>query len=439
MWLRLGLACLAVAVATLAAPQRAWACSCMRSFSPCEAFAMDVVFVGEVLTSERVGSSQRMRLRVIRAFKGVDAREVDVWSDVGTSCGLALDVGERYVIHTGRGDRIQIRVCGSVVEWLRAGEPEPDLPPRPGHIYGRVSVADLQRIRDSEPLEAVAGASVWIDAPTGRVSTTTDGRGDFTFSDVPPGIHPLGVDAGPDLAPWNTEPVTLDGPTACASASLLMHPSGRIAGRVMNHDGSPAAGIPLLLLAADASEGSPEEVVAGEPTGKDGRFDLDGLSPGAYLLTLNVDAASSQGRPPYPPTWFGGTSRGSAARLQVGRGLPAELPAPFVLPPPRPTRTVTVTVTCADGTVPPYAHASVTSAGGNRSSAPNFERNVLTMLAAVDRAHTLEITASIPYGAATSHGRARRGEELHPLLIPAGESDERFTVVAPFSDCHAPF
>ena len=82
----------------------AHACSCAGSTTPCEAFGAEVVFVGEVESAEQVGSEFKMRLRVTRAFKGVKGPTVDIYSDAGTSCGVKLNPGQRYVIYTGRSD-----------------------------------------------------------------------------------------------------------------------------------------------------------------------------------------------------------------------------------------------------------------------------------------------------------------------------------------------
>ena len=74
------------AVFLAAGARPAAACSCAGSLSPCQAFATSsVVFVGEVVSVERVGSDFHMRLRVIRAIKGIEAETADLWSNATTT------------------------------------------------------------------------------------------------------------------------------------------------------------------------------------------------------------------------------------------------------------------------------------------------------------------------------------------------------------------
>ena len=95
-----------LAAGFLAAGARpAAACSCAGSQSPCQAFATSsIVFVGEVLSVERAGDDFHMRLRVVRALKGIEAATADLWSNANTSCGVKLDQG-RALCHLHVPDR----------------------------------------------------------------------------------------------------------------------------------------------------------------------------------------------------------------------------------------------------------------------------------------------------------------------------------------------
>jgi hypothetical protein len=218
--------------------QPAAACSCVRP-SPCQDFNASmipsrsagadlsrVVFVGKVLTVQRVGDVYEHRLRVLRPLKGITAPTADVSSDAVSSCSLKLTVGDRYVIYTWAANgKMHINQCSRIVR-LAPGEPEPELPPVPGRVYGKVTRYDMQRSQSFKPLEPIPAVRVWLDLPSGRASTRSDGWGRFSFADVPPGRYVLGFDAGPFLKPWHAEPVTFTQADACADAFLVLTPSG---------------------------------------------------------------------------------------------------------------------------------------------------------------------------------------------------------------------
>ena len=67
------LASVLVAGFLAAGARPAAACSCAGSLSPCQAFATSpIVFVGEVVSVEQIGGDFHMRLRVVRALKGIE-------------------------------------------------------------------------------------------------------------------------------------------------------------------------------------------------------------------------------------------------------------------------------------------------------------------------------------------------------------------------------
>ena len=237
-------------------PRPAAACSCAGSLTPCQAFASSpIVFVGEVLSVEKTGSDFHMRLRVVRALKGITAATADLWSDAKSSCGVKLDESERYVVYTSlMGGRMSIHACG-YGRRLAPGEPEPELPPAPGSVYGRVSRYDIDRIREFKSLEAIPSVRIALDLPAGRATTASDQWGRFQFADVPPGKYQLSADAGQGLTAWMSPSVVLTDRVACVDTEIVLQPSGKVSGQVLTEDGRPGAGIYVRLL-PDGPSGS---------------------------------------------------------------------------------------------------------------------------------------------------------------------------------------
>jgi hypothetical protein len=415
------------------------ACTCVAAITPCQAFEAEIVFVGRVVSSERVGDEFRMRLDVTRAVKGIADPTVELWSSAMTSCGVRLKEGVRYVIYTSKASdgRMGIGACSPTVQ-LAAGEPDPALPPVPGTIYGTIVRYDIDRIRHFRPLDPIRDVSVSVDVPDGRRSAISDAWGRFVLDRVPPGQHTLAIDAGAlGLSPWMAEPVTVGERGACASAHVVLQPAGKVSGRLVDGAGRPASGIYVRLI-PDGPAGSllAQMVDRGAMTDDDGRFAFDGMTPGAYTVAVNPENTPT-GQQPFPPTWFGGVDRASATRIWV-EGGPVELPVPFVLSDTLPTRTFTFAVTCRDGSVPTYVHATARSAGGHPFGESDLEvRGVHSLTLLRDTEYLLKVTASIPFSPSGPRGRQRRGEELPPMVIPAGEPGRHLALVAPFNDCAA--
>ena len=429
-----------VAVFLAAGTRPAAACSCAGRLSPCQAFAASsIVFVGEVASVEQVGNDFHMRLRVVRALKGIDAATADLWSGATSSCGVKLDPGGRYVIYTDRIDgRMSIDACG-YGRALTNGEPDPELPPVPGRVYGRVTRYDVDRIRGFKSLAPVSSVRIALDRRAGRVTATSDQWGRFQFSDVLPGKYQLGVDAGPGLTPWMPAPVVLADREACVDTHIVLWPAGKVSGRVQTADGKPGRGIYVRLL-PDGPPGSrlAQLLDLGRTTGRDGRFTFEGLPPDKYMLAVNPEGTYATGRQPYAPAWFGGSDRASATRIPVAEGSAVELDRPFVLPAASlATRTFTVAVTCRDRSIPPAVtiRAMATNGAVFAEFAKGEHGPVRTLKLVRDQGYTLQVSLFVPAGPERPwHGR-RREEKLPPMDLPAGAPGRRIALVAPFTNC----
>ena len=421
-----------------AGPRPAAACSCSGGLTPCQAFASSpIVFVGEVLSVEETGGDFRMRLRVVRALKGIEATTADLWSDASSSCGVKLKEGGRYVVYTSlAGGRMSIDACGYGRQ-LAPGEPDPELPPAPGSVYGRVSRYDIDRIREFQSLGAIPSARVTLNLPAGLVTTASDQWGRFQFANVPPGEYELSVDAGQGLTSWMPESVVLSDREACVDTQIVLQPSGKVSGRVLTADGRPGAGI-YVRLVPDGPPGSllAQHVDRGHTTGPDGRFTFEGLGPESYVLAVNPEGRDATGRQPYAAAFFGGGDRASATRIRVGEGSTIELDRPFVLPAPLATRTFTVAVTCRDGSVPP---GLMTRAHASGAIFAEFDETgdgpVRTLNLVRDQAYTLLVSIFIPAGPERPWHGVRREEQLPVTELPAGAPGRHIALVAPFTNC----
>ena len=421
-----------------ASPRPAAACSCIGIPTPCQAFGTSpIVFVGEVLSVEETGGDFHMRLRVIRALKGITATTADLWSDARSSCGVKLEEGGRYVVYTSlAGGRMSIHACGYGRQ-LAPGEPDPELPPARGSIYGRVSRYDIDRIREFKSLEAIPSVRIALNLPAGPVTTASDQWGRFQFANVPPGKYRLSADAGQGLTSWMPRPVVLSDREACVDTQVVLQPSGKVSGRVLTADGKPGAGIYVRVL-PDGPAGSllSQMVDRGDTTGPDGRFTFEGLSPDSYVLAINPEGRDATGRQPYAIAFFGGADRASAMRIPVGEGSAIELDRPFVLPAPLATRTFTVAVTCLDGSVPP---ALMTRAHATGAVFAEFDESgdgpVRTLKLVRDQAYTLVVSIFIPAGPERPWHGVRREEELPVTELPAGAPGRHIALVAPFTNC----
>ena len=140
-------------------------------------------------------------------------------------------------LHPG-GGRMSLHACGYGRE-LTSGEPDPELPPVPGRVYGRVARYDVDRIREFKSLVPIPSVRIALDRPAGRVIATSDQWGRFQFADVPPGKYQLAVDAGQGLTPWMPETVVLPDREACVDTEIVLRPAGKVSGRVQTADGKP--------------------------------------------------------------------------------------------------------------------------------------------------------------------------------------------------------
>lgn len=422
-----------VLVLFFTADREAWACSCVPQ-SPCAQFQrVNAVFLGRVVDVQREGGINRVRMEVVRTYKGQVAEHVTVSNEAGTSCSFTFTVGERFLLFGfGSGQTFSTQMCAGGGT-LPAGAPEPELPWPGGRVEGDLRHVNptFTSFRDyTSP--AGRGVRVWIDTAAGKVETTTDADGRFRLDAVPVGRHVVRADVGPALE--GSQPIHLRSSSDCALVLIVTRASGGIAGVLTSKaaavGGAEIVAIPVRHDWTSRDQSDAERAIIHA----DGSFELRGLEAGSYFLTVNVLTRPTV-KHPFAPTYYPGvSSRAEATVIEVGQS-PA-LVRPFVLERTLARTTITAEVSCEDSSLPRSSVVYAIASGGG-----GFESTYTK----VDGRFQLPVIAGVPYdvqGSLSVPARDAAGREVGVQLVRtpsarvAPGSTAVARLVAPLTRCH---
>jgi hypothetical protein len=355
--------------AALAAPRPADACSCMDAGPACQAFwKTDAVFdatvesIDDAVHADRapdgvpLAAQRRVTLKVRQAWKGVTPGPLDVFTtESGTSCGYDFKPGRRYLVfafRNARDGRWMVSLCSATREYDGSGDEAAFLaslaePARGGRIFGTVKAYERQFDQEHSSRERNIEVRITLSG-AGKEWTAISRGGTYEFTALPSGPYRL------EMAPvdgyvtnYSSRSIELPTDRACARETFSVAPSGRLTGRVVEHDGRPASRVTIEVTAPGAQPHPMYGISSASTTTEaDGRFEVGGLPPGEYMLGVNLDDLPSDYRP-YPRTLY--PSDGTDGRVfTIGRD-PLDI-GTWTLPPPLPVVTLSGIVVWADGT-----------------------------------------------------------------------------------------
>ena len=337
-----------------AGARRAEACSCLTN-PPCAAvWTADAVFVGTVVdrVQERVGGSiswtvsyvsvdQRVHGAIDSPFltlgpaRGPSAEQIEASKSstevgwMGSSCDYTFELGRRYVIYarkTGDG-RWTTSACSGTKLVERAAddlayfESLPTAEPT-GRVYGKVERTVVNPANPASPeVIPASGITVALTSGSARLTTTTDSEGKLEVR-VPPGDYAI--------APVVPQAVRFSGfpsrativARGCAQVHFSLTANGRIEGRVVRSDGTPVSRALVDVVPADLPPGErPSGLTTSRlsSTDKNGRFSVEAILPGRYVLAVNASIGPRLDSP-YPTTYFPGVARQDARVIDIGEG-----------------------------------------------------------------------------------------------------------------------
>lgn len=328
------------------------ACFC-GVIQPCEAIAWaDVVFVGRVVENAQEKADGNLlwnvsRLSVTKTLVGTlgpsvtmvplgrpDPEDVTaslhqaphLWTG-RNSCDYGFAVGKEYLVYARRAPngRWTTGLCSGTKPIAEAAA---DLEYLANHRNGaprslQVSIHRIERdqtLRDKTKGVSAAGIPVVI---TGRstnitVKTNAEGKvgvqlpsGDFT-------IRPLvsdktRVSGGPQRVFLPAQ--------GCVPVMFQLISNGRIEGRVIREDGSAVRLVAVGVIPTDVNSRHISDTLAPRAVTDDrGRFHIEGILPGSYLLAVNPRVRFAT-QLLYATTYFPGVSERKDARvIEIGDG-----------------------------------------------------------------------------------------------------------------------
>ena len=350
---KLLLAALTLAACQLFAAEAA-ACSCVQYGTPvCAAYwNADAVFAGVVtdirkLPDDSAQSPPQALLHFIveDAFRGLNAREVDVATLSGTSCDMGFKKGERWLVYAYRDaatGRLEAHPCTRThrldgmdedldyIRGLRRGGPEQS-------VLGRLLRSGY------EPLAAL---KVGVSGGGRSFETETDAHGDFAVK-LPRGgrytvraVVPFSAEAVSHTA--RVEAGATDDRTVIEYAveipagrcaynqvdvyNVDLHATAEVGGKVVDNADLPVTRGSVELYRAEPEGGSDPEREGSVSIGGDGSFKFKGVAVGNYYLVVNPrDEAPGESDAPHPRTFYPGVAEWSKATPVVAtEGLKLE-------------------------------------------------------------------------------------------------------------------
>ena len=313
-------------------PVDANACSCPVPGPPCdEVWKAALVFSGKVtaivpLRAPGAGlppdwGPRRVRFAISEAFRGTDAREVELYSQGGGSaaCDYSFRVGEEYLVYARpRSDGVgwitstcsrtrALRHAAEDLGYLRL----PDNRKPPGHIEGRVSrhVYDLSQRKPGENV-AVPGVPVIVTGGRTRLQSKTDGEGRYSVPAEPGYAYQVRFGPVEGLSIRASQQVSLSHPRACAVVNASALYDGRLEGRVVDDSGRPVSFLPITLVS------SPRLLMQHTMTDLAGWFQFREVYPAAHIVVPSTSLW--EGARALPPLTPAPITVAPAARVDAG-------------------------------------------------------------------------------------------------------------------------
>ena len=359
---------LLAAVLVLFCSAATFACSCMSSGPPCQAFwQADAVFSGQVISINRESTADEngFRMRVVRmfvkeSFRGVDRPEVDVLTGLGGGdCGFGFQIGQEYLVYAYRRDTDKKLVTGICTRTRSLTKAQEDLnyfhaldKAKPGSTI----MGEIQRLdRTKSATTPMSNVRVTVEGATKGFEALSDEKGKFNISGIPAGTYkvklnlPKGLTAG-----LNEQEIEL-AEKGCASVYFSVESDGRLGGTVFDSSGQPLekAEITIMEFGKEKYRGHWNIVYSD----KEGKYEISRIPPGRYFLEIRFDGMTSQNRP-FPRIYYPNTTDPQQATpISIGDGQSIQQFDLYLPPVPR-EYTVEGVVVRADGT--PASDARVT-------------------------------------------------------------------------------
>jgi hypothetical protein len=241
------------------------------------------------------------------------------------------------------------RIVGTVFVALAGpvAAAQPARPPAPAPSAATAQIAGLVKSSSDDTPVARARVSALSDGLPGPRVALSGPDGKYSLGDLPAGSYELTVtrtgfapqthSLGRSITP---APIVLTaGQQAVVNFALV--PSGFIAGRILDEDGTPFAGAVVDALVTRSDNGTDAlRSVSTSQTDDRGEFRLYGLVPGQYYVSASDPAFRSVSTPKgvqnYSATYYPGVSFADQARTVVvaGAGEPARVEFRLKLVPP---------------------------------------------------------------------------------------------------------
>ena len=377
------------------AANEASACSCVPLRPVCEGVgSASAVFVGRVVGGAEQktaddGKGNKVKydvgtihFAVEEVFSGVIGSKVDIRSGTGGGdCGYWFKRGERYIVYAygdakkGYGTNICTRTrpvaqAAEDLSYLR------QLPPKGtgGRLYGIVAKPSYDKEADGTERKPEGLPGITVTAKNGRgkkLTAVTDAEGNYEFNALEPGEYEVQADL-PDYYyrdQYSVRELHIND-RGCGIEHFAAVVDGRVSGRVVDAEGKAVKRLEVGLVSADVEEVyRPFRERGTAYTDDEGRFEIERMPPGRYLLGVNLGNSPSSEHP-YPRTYYPGVpGRNEAAVIEIGLGQKQSV-RELRLPPRIVERRVQGVVIWPDGT--PAAGADVHMTHINR---PGFTVN----------------------------------------------------------------
>ena len=328
------------------------ACGCMDNPSCSAVWKADAVFVGTVTERrmERIAAhtswqltevavSQRLRGEIEASVSLVPsvrmspeniaaAEKLAIDSVTSSTCDYDFEVGRAYIVYATRtpdGRWTTSKCTGTkpleeALEDLDYIASIPLFPPT-GRVTGRIERAVLDPDDPNGTLAVPASdVTVALSGEASRLTVTTDESGQFDVQ-VPPGEYSVAPEVAETIRVYGA-PMRVAVPArGCAPVYFSMSPNGRIAGRVVRSNGTPAARVSVRAFPEDVPVDQlyKSRFSGSAATDESGRFLMDGLFPGRYVISVNVSSGPTL-QEPYLTTYAPGVARAEARVIDVREG-----------------------------------------------------------------------------------------------------------------------